>query len=150
MYVELSRTYIGYQQADVTSVWWRAVHMLAMDRRAQLQEELVNNIVEGVDTVLAFFSTYHPDLAQCMKMSAESLITEQAELLKEARENGLTDQDIEEVESRALEDVLREHKGPKSDNEHWMDLVEAVRQFVTPNSYARFCEKVPVHPPNID
>jgi hypothetical protein len=108
----------------------------------QLKGQLADNIVEGIDTAMAFLNTYHPDLGQCLKMAVESLTAEQAKLLRAARAGGLTDRDIEEIEHRALEDILQEHDMPKNDEEGWTDLKEAVRQFVTSNTYMYFCETI--------
>jgi len=108
----------------------------------QLKGQLADNIVEGIDTALAFLNTYHPDLEQCLKMAVESLAAEQARLLQAAKASGLTDRDIEEIERRALEDILQEHDVPKNDEEGWTDLREAVRQFVTSNTYTYFCESI--------
>lgn len=111
-------------------------------KKMQLGEELANNIVEGIDTVLAYLDIYQPDLEQCLRMAVESLVEEQARLLQEAKVHGLTESDIEEIERKALEDVLRIHEVANTDKEGWMDLREAVRQFVTSGSYTHFCEKV--------
>lgn len=111
-------------------------------KKMQLGEELANNIVEGIDTVLAYLDIYQPDLEQCLRMAVESLVEEQARLLQEAKVHGLTESDIEEIERKALEDVLRIHEVANTDREGWMDLREAVRQFVTSGSYTHFCEKV--------
>jgi len=114
-----------------------------------LREDLANNIVEGIDTVLAFLNTFQPDLEQCLKIAIESLVAEHARLLQEAKAHGLTDRDIEEIEGKALEDVLREHDMTR-DNEGQRDLREAVRQFVTSNSYVHFREKMFPLPPSAE
>jgi hypothetical protein len=115
----------------------------------KLKEDLANNIVEGIDTVLAFLNTFQPDLEQCLKMAIDSLVAEHTRLLQDARAHGLTDRDIEEIEGKALEDVLREHDVTR-DNEGQRDLREAVRQFVTSNSYMHFCEKMFHFPPSAE
>jgi len=117
-------------------------HVSKDGKKMQLGEELANNIVEGIDTVLAYLDIYQPDLEQCLRMAVESLVEEQARLLQEAKVHGLTESDIEEIERKALEDVLRIHEVANTDREGWLDLREAVRQFVTSGSYTHFCEKV--------
>ncbi len=117
-------------------------HVSKHGKKMQLGEELANNIIEGIDTVLAYLDMYQPDLEQCLRMAVESLVEEQARLLQEAKVHGLTESDIEEIERKALEDVLRIHEVANTDKEGWMDLREAVRQFVTSGSYTHFCEKV--------
>jgi hypothetical protein len=114
-----------------------------------LREDLANNTVEGIDTVLAFLNTFQPDLEQCLKIAIESLVAEHSRLLQEAKAHGLTDRDIEEIEGKALEDVLREHDMTR-DDEGQRDLREAVRQFVTSNSYVHFCEKMFPLPPSAE
>lgn len=108
----------------------------------QLKGQLADNIIEGIDTALAFLNTYHPDLEQCLKMAVESLAADQAKLLQTAKASGLTDRDIEEIEHRALEDILQAHDVPKNDEEGWTDLREAIRQFVTSNTYTYFCQNI--------